>query len=87
MEQRENNGETKISERLEAAVLKFEQAVNPPLMRRFINGVVTGFGTVIGATILVSLAVWMLKPLMKIEALSPALDRIADAVERGERKQ
>ena len=47
------------------------------------NGVIAGFGGVIGATLVVSLLVAALKPLRSIPALAPALQRIATALEHG----
>lgn len=47
------------------------------------QGLLTGFGGVIGATLLVSLVVWVLKPFEGLEALKPTLDNISKQLERG----
>ena len=51
------------------------------------QGLLTGLGTVIGATVLVSALVWILQPLKKLEVLKPTLDRIAQELERRPVKQ
>ncbi len=48
----------------------------------FIQGLVRGFGGVVGATLVVSLLVAILQPLRKFEALEPVLNRIAEALEQ-----
>jgi hypothetical protein len=45
-------------------------------------GLISGLGTVLGATVLVSLVVWALQPLKRLEFLKPSLDRIAQQLER-----
>lgn len=68
--------------RVEVAVKQLEQAMNPPLIRRFLFGVITGFGTVVGATVVVALVVWIAQPLRGIGGLGPAIDRLVQALER-----
>lgn len=46
------------------------------------QGLLTGLGGVIGATVLVSLLVWSLQPLKRLEVLKDPLDRIAQQLER-----
>lgn len=46
------------------------------------NGVLIALGTFLGATIGVSLLLWMFKPLQQIEILKPALERIADGMDK-----
>jgi hypothetical protein len=48
----------------------------------FWRGLLAGLGGAIGATLLVSLLIWMLQPLKKLEVLKPTLDRIAQELER-----
>lgn len=45
-------------------------------------GLMSGLGTVLGATVLVSVVVWALQPLKRLEFLKPSLDRIAQQLER-----
>lgn len=45
------------------------------------NGLLTGLGTVIGATVLVSLLVWLLQPFRQLQFLKDPLDRIATQLE------
>ncbi|MCW5940806.1 MAG: hypothetical protein KIS66_01150 [Fimbriimonadaceae bacterium] len=49
------------------------------------NGLLAGLGGVIGATLLVSLLLWMVQPLKRLEMLKPTLDRIAEQLEQGRR--
>lgn len=63
---------------LNKTLANLESQLNPTLSRRFIQGVVTGFGTVVGATILVSLIVWMAQPLTQIDRVGPTLERVLD---------
>lgn len=46
------------------------------------QGLITGFGTAIGATVLISLLLWIIQPLKQLEVLKPTLDRIAGELER-----
>ena len=46
------------------------------------QGLMTGFGTLVGATLLVSVLVKILKPLEKLDVLKRALERIAGELER-----
>ena len=50
------------------------------------QGMITGFATVVGATILVSFLVWILQPLKRLSVLKPTLDRIAQELERRPQK-
>lgn len=49
--------------------------------KRFIAGMWTGFGTVIGATVVVSLLVLALRPLGSINWISPIVNRVIDDLE------
>jgi hypothetical protein len=46
------------------------------------NGLLGGLGGVLGATVLVSLLVWILQPLKQLEFLKPSLDKIGQELER-----
>lgn len=46
------------------------------------QGLLTGLGAAIGATVLLSVLLWMLQPLKRLEVLKPTLDRIAQQLER-----
>lgn len=46
------------------------------------NGVLAGVGGVLGATILVSLFVYMLQPFKHFEALGPMIDRLDRTLQR-----
>ncbi len=48
---------------------------------RFVAGLWTGFGTVLGATVLVSLLILLLKPLSHVDFISPIVNRVIDALE------
>ncbi len=52
----------------------------------FRNGLLAGLGGVIGATVLVSTLVWIMKPLQRLEVFKPTLERIAQELERRPRK-
>lgn len=52
-----------------------------------LRGMVMGLGTAIGATVILSLAIYALKPLQAIEPLRPAVDRLVDVVERLEKSR
>lgn len=55
---------------------------NYTFRKRFAMGVINGFGTVIGATVLVSLALLLLKQFATIDFVEPIVDRIIDVVEQ-----
>ncbi|MEQ1823777.1 MAG: DUF5665 domain-containing protein [Fimbriimonadaceae bacterium] len=46
------------------------------------QGMVTGLGGVLGATLLVSLLLSVLKPFERLEMFKPSLERIAEQLER-----
>ncbi|HMS53806.1 MAG TPA: DUF5665 domain-containing protein [Fimbriimonadaceae bacterium] len=64
--------------RLERTLSRLEDHLNPSLRRRFLQGMVSGFGTVVGATLLVSLIVWVAQPFTQIDRVGPALERVLD---------
>lgn len=49
---------------------------------RVFQGLMFGLGSFLGATILVSLVAYMLKPLLSIDALKPGLSRVLDDLEK-----
>lgn len=49
--------------------------------KRFVAGLWTGLGTVIGATVMVSLLVLMLRPLGNINWISPIVNRVIEDLE------
>ncbi|MBI1333581.1 MAG: hypothetical protein GC165_11970 [Armatimonadetes bacterium] len=72
-----------LSERIErqnqllAAFLKNQSSFRS----RMTAGLWTGLGTVLGATVLVSLVILILRPLSHIDWISPIVDRVIDALE------
>ncbi|MEX2244510.1 MAG: DUF5665 domain-containing protein [Fimbriimonadaceae bacterium] len=52
------------------------------LRRVFLRGMIAGFGGLIGATILISLLFTVLEPLKGFQGLGPAIERLADELER-----
>lgn len=48
---------------------------------RMVAGLWTGLGTVLGATVVVSGIILMLKPLSKIDWISPIVDKVITALE------
>lgn len=48
----------------------------------FIKGVVTGFGGVLGATILVGLLIWILSLFDTVPLIGPIIDNVHDTVQR-----
>ncbi len=48
------------------------------------NGLLAGLGTAIGATLLVSLLVWIIQPLGRLESFRPVLEEISNKLERGD---
>jgi hypothetical protein len=51
------------------------------IKERIFAGLWTGFGTVIGATVIVSGIVLALKPLSKIDWISPIVDKVIESLE------
>lgn len=41
------------------------------------QGLMTGLGSVIGATLLVSVLIWVIQPLKRLDALKPTLEEIS----------
>jgi len=50
------------------------------------QGLMTGLGGVVGATVLVSLMLWLLQPLKRLDALKPVLENISRQLERANGK-
>jgi len=48
--------------------------------QKFISAVITGFGTVIGATVLVALLIYILTQLASIEIIRPFIESIVNMV-------
>lgn len=46
------------------------------------HGLLVGLGSVIGATILVSLFVWLLRPFQRVDFIRPAVERVLDDLDR-----
>lgn len=51
----------------------------------FLRGMVMGLGTAIGATVILSLALYALKPLQTIEPLKPAIERLVNTIDKLEK--
>lgn len=51
------------------------------IKQRIFAGLWTGFGTVLGATVIVSGVIFLLKPLAKVDWISPIVDRVINALE------
>ena len=46
------------------------------------NGIMAGFGSVVGATVVVSIIIQIMQPLKQLEILKPSLDKIGQELER-----
>jgi hypothetical protein len=46
------------------------------------QGMIAGFGGALGATVLVSAVIWTLRPLERLGAIGPAIERLTTALER-----
>jgi ABC-type Fe3+ transport system permease subunit len=69
--------------RLESLLEEIAASVRPPtLWQRILFGVTQGFGTIVGATVVVALAVALLRPLTHIEYVGARLERILDVLEK-----
>ncbi len=79
--QRDSTIIEKRLDKCEALLGDIAKNVKPPsYWDRFLFGAITGFGTVVGATIVVTIAVSLLSPLAKVSLIQPAMDRIIDAL-------
>ena len=50
--------------------------------KRLVAGLWTGLGTVLGATVVVSLLIVMLKPLAEVDWVGPIVNRVIDSLDR-----
>lgn len=50
--------------------------------KRLVGGLWTGLGTVLGATVVASLLVTMLRPLAKVDWVEPIVNRVIDSLDR-----
>ncbi len=53
--------------------------------RRFLMSLVTGFGTVLGATLLVSLLVVVIRPFSNVKILEPIVKQVISIVENSKK--
>jgi hypothetical protein len=60
---------------------KLETLNNPPLWRSFLQGLLTGFGTVVGATILIALMISLLQNFITIPVIGDFVREIIEVVE------
>lgn len=63
------------------ALLTRELRISNSFKQKFIGALITGFGTVIGATILVALLVFILSQLASIELIRPLVQDIVNVVQ------
>lgn len=78
----ETSDEIRLSqsiEKLHTAIERVEKAFAPTLFRRFLFGIATGFGTVIGATFVFSLLILILRPLENLDLTRPIVEAIREA--------
>lgn len=50
--------------------------------RRLVSGLWTGLGTVLGATVVVSLLIVVLRPLAQVDWVGPIVNRVIDSLDR-----
>ncbi len=84
-----NTGWEEVKKELEKSNALFEASIKQRSDWKLAirQGLLTGFGSVLGATLLVSILVWALKPLQQLDILKPSLERIANQLERGAPKK
>jgi Domain of unknown function (DUF5665) len=64
----------------EVTRLRLELENSNSMMNKFIGGIITGFGTVIGATLVVALFAYILSSLSNIEAIRPLIESVVKIV-------
>ena len=62
------------------------RASNESIPKRLIAGMASGLGTVLGATVVLSIAVYLLKPLEHIETLSPGIKQLIETLQKDKGK-
>ena len=62
-----------------------ELKISNSLSNRFLMAIITGFGTVIGATLLIALMLFILSKLATFETLKPFVEQIVQIVENSKR--
>ncbi len=68
--------------KLNDTVTRLERSMKPTLGQRFLYGIATGFGTLVGATLVTALLIWMAQPLKRLSSLEPTIDRLSRALEQ-----
>ncbi|MBS1718627.1 MAG: hypothetical protein JSS72_12945 [Armatimonadetes bacterium] len=58
-----------------------KNTAQPTLAYRLLYAVIWGFGSVIGATVVVSLVVYATKPLQALDTVGPQIERLTRALE------
>ncbi len=74
----------KLGRMLESIYVTGGFSTRPEMLKMsLVRGIVTGFGGVLGATVLVALLLWVLSLFNDIPLLGPVLDTIQNMVESG----
>lgn len=71
----------KMSDDISSIKMLIEKSQRLPYTTKFLQGVVGGFGTVIGATIFVAIFIFVLTQLGHIDLLKPTVERIIDIIQ------
>lgn len=80
-----SDGQTELTAaviQLNDTMTRLERSMRPSLSQRFLYGMATGFGTLVGATLVTALLIWMAQPLKRLSSLEPTIDRLSKALEQ-----
>ncbi|MGL5830522.1 MAG: DUF5665 domain-containing protein [Candidatus Altimarinota bacterium] len=69
----------------ELYLLRRELRLANSFRNKFFGGLLTGLGTVLGATLLVAIVIFILSQLATIEIIKPFVENIADIVQNARR--
>ena len=69
-------------ERIEMILSDLRDGMTPSIGMRIVRAAATSFGAILGATILVAIALAVLQPFTKVEIIGDKIDRLINALEK-----
>lgn len=81
MEQKQKDVQKEQLEVLKDVRAKLTEIASPPIWRSFLNGLILGFGTVIGATVLIAILIAVLQNFISIPVVGNWISQIIEVVQ------
>jgi len=69
-------------ERIERILSELRDGMAPSLMRRVVQSAAVAFGTVLGVTVLITIALAILQPFTRIQVIGDKVDRLIEVLDK-----